>query len=199
MKENSLYGLLVLVVLAFSSPAHGSTTNVEIRTSVGSIFIAVDETHAPSTAANFLQYVDKHLFDGGSFYRTVTLSNQPNNSVKIEIIQGGPNQARSANLAPPIDLESTKESGISHKAGTISMARAGPNTAQAEFFICITDSPELDFGGKRNPDGLGFAAFGHVFRGMDVARRIQQSPATGQLISTPVEIVSIRRIRGSSH
>ena len=35
------------------------------------------------------------------------------------------------------------------------------------FFICIGDQPSLDFGGMRNPDGQGFAAFGRVVEGMD--------------------------------
>jgi peptidyl-prolyl cis-trans isomerase A (cyclophilin A) len=57
------------------------------------------------------------------------------------------------------------------------MARGAPGSASSEFFICINDQPELDFGGARNPDGQGFAAFGRVVQGMDIVRRIQQAPA----------------------
>ena len=56
--------------------------------------------------------------------------------------------------------------------GAVSMARDGPDTATADFFICVGDQPELDFGGKRNPDGQGFAVFGRVVAGMEVVRRI---------------------------
>ena len=69
------------------------------------------------------------------------------------------------------------------------MARDGPDTATSDFFICIGDQPELDFGGKRNPDGQGFAAFGRVVKGMDVVRTIQKSPADGQTLKPAIRIV----------
>jgi peptidyl-prolyl cis-trans isomerase A (cyclophilin A) len=72
------------------------------------------------------------------------------------------------------------------------MARDGPDTATSDFFICIGDQPSLDFGGKRNPDGQGFAAFGRVTKGMEVVRRIQAAPADGQGLTPPVAIRSIR-------
>ena len=68
------------------------------------------------------------------------------------------------------------------------MARDGPDTAIGDFFVCIGDQPELDFGGQRNPDGQGFAAFGRVTKGMDVVRKIQQAPANGQVLTPPVKI-----------
>ena len=74
------------------------------------------------------------------------------------------------------------------------MARDGPDTATSDFFICVTDQPSLDFGGQRNPDGQGFAAFGRVLKGMNVVRRIQLSRAHGQRLAPPVRIVSIRRL-----
>jgi peptidyl-prolyl cis-trans isomerase A (cyclophilin A) len=71
------------------------------------------------------------------------------------------------------------------------MARSEPDTAQDSFFICIEDQPELDFGGKRNPDGQGFAAFGQVIDGMDVVTLINQSPAEGQAITPPILILDM--------
>ena len=73
------------------------------------------------------------------------------------------------------------------------MARDGPDTATSDLFICIGDQPELDFGGKRNPDGQGFAAFGRVLRGLDIVRQIQRSKAVDQGLTPPVTILSIRR------
>jgi len=76
----------------------------------------------------------------------------------------------------------------------VSMARGGADTATSGFFICINDQPSLDFGGMRNADGQGFAAFGHVVRGMDVVRRIQQAPNTdAQKLTPPVKIVAVTR------
>ena len=65
--------------------------------------------------------------------------------------------------------------------------------ATSEFFICVGDQPDLDYGGKRNPDEQGFAAFGKVTRGMDVVKKIQQLyPEQGQYFKPPVLISSVR-------
>src|SRR3954464_15458791 len=123
------------------------------------------------------------------FHRSVTLSNQPTDRVKIEVIQASANPARTNEYLPPIHLERTRETGLQHRDGTISMARDEPDTAQDSFFICIGDQPELDFGGKRNPDGQGFAAFGKVVSGMDIVRKIHASKADGQKLTPPIRIL----------
>ncbi|NNE09171.1 MAG: peptidylprolyl isomerase, partial [Gemmatimonadetes bacterium] len=155
----------------------------------------VDEGAAPVTSANFLRYVDEEKWSGAHFYRVVTSSNQPNNSVRIAVIQGGLGWEESDASLPPIRHETTKETGIAHLSGTISMARNEPGTASSEFFICLGPQPALDFGGARNPDGQGFAAFGRVIEGMDVVRRIHTLPETDQLLDKRVAIRSIRRGR----
>jgi peptidyl-prolyl cis-trans isomerase A (cyclophilin A) len=125
----------------------------------------------------------------------VRLQNQPGKTVLIEVVQAGVNPSREKEGFPAIALERTSATGLKHEDGTLSMARDGPDTATSDFFICIGPQPELDFGGKRNPDGQGFAAFGRVVRGMDVVRRIQGSPADGQTLTPPVAIRSARRRR----
>ena len=69
-----------------------------------------------------------------------------------------------------------------------------PGSASAAFFICVNDQPELDFGGKRNPDGQGFAAFGDVRKGMDVVRDIQSGDTDAQTLKKPIVIKSIRKL-----
>lgn len=165
---------------------------VVIETSLGNIEAIVDVEAAPVTAANFLRYVDAGLYSGGCFHRTVKLNNQPNNDVLIEVVQAGTNRPETDDFAP-IALERTVETGLNHRNGTISMARREPDTATSDFFICIGDQPSLDFGGARNPDLQGFAAFGRVTKGMPVVRRIQQSPAEEQSLTPPVTILAIRR------
>ena len=113
--------------------------------------------------------------------------------MKIEVIQAGINPDKEKDEFKPIKLERTKDTGLKHKDGTISMARDGPDTATSDFFICIGDQPELDFGGKRNPDGQGFAAFGQVVKGMDVVKKIQKSTAEKQMLKPPVKIIKIVR------
>jgi peptidyl-prolyl cis-trans isomerase A (cyclophilin A) len=171
------------------------TARVLIQTELGEIEIEIDTERAPITAENFLKYVDAGHYDGGRFHRTVKLNpdNQPNNQIKIEVIQAGVNPEKEKQGFPPIKLERTNVTGLKHKDGTVSMARLGPDTGASDFFICVGDQPELDFGGKRNPDGQGFAAFGRVTKGMDVVKKIHQSPVEAQRLAPPIKISSIRR------
>ncbi|MFZ1805764.1 MAG: peptidylprolyl isomerase [Cyclobacteriaceae bacterium] len=150
-----------------------------ISTELGDIEIEVYPDKAPISVNNFKKYVALEAFERADFFRVVRLDNQPNNDVKIEVIQG--NMTDSTNILPTIPHETNDKSGILHKDGTVSMARLDPGTASLSFFICINDQPELDFGGKRNADGTGFAAFGQVTKGMDVVRKIQ----SGKTKSTP--------------
>jgi peptidyl-prolyl cis-trans isomerase A (cyclophilin A) len=167
-----------------------------IETDRGNISVALDSAHAPITVTNFLRYVDGGAYTSGRFHRAVTMANQPNDSVKIQVIQGGANPTRDPALRfPPIELERTSVTGLHHKDGTLSMARAGANTATSDFFICIGDQPSLDFGGHRNLDGQGFAAFGQVTAGMEVVRLIQAGPVNAQTLNPPVAIRRITRVR----
>jgi peptidyl-prolyl cis-trans isomerase A (cyclophilin A) len=173
--------------------AESPKVNVIIQTEKGDIEVELDAARAPKTVANFLRYVDAKLYDGGRFHRTVTPDNQPQSKVKIEVIQAGVAPARSKDEFPPIALERTRDTKLSHKDGAISMARDGPDTATGDFFICIGDQPELDFGGKRNTDGQGFAAFGRVVKGMDVVHAIQSSRRKEQALTPAVNIVRVVR------
>jgi cyclophilin family peptidyl-prolyl cis-trans isomerase len=161
---------------------------VLIQTTQGDIEVELDAEKAPTTTENFLRYTREGFYADGYFHRTVTQANQPDDSVKIEVIQASGNPARQKDFFPPISLERTRDTGLRHADGAISMARDEPDTAQDQFFICIGDQPELDYGGKRNSDGQGFAAFGRVIRGMDVVRKIHQLPADGQKLASPVLI-----------
>ena len=187
--------LLAALLAASPAPAAASTVAVVVQTTLGPITIEVDAARAPKTAANFLRYVDAGLYDGARFHRTVRAGNQPANKVKIDVVQAGRGDHPVPPDFPPIPLERTSETGLRHVDGAVSMARDGPDTATADFFICVGGQPELDFGGKRNPDGQGFAVFGRVVAGMDVVRRIHQAPADGQALTPGIAIKSARRAR----
>ena len=133
------------------------------------------------------------MFQDGCFYRVVTMDNQPNDNIKIEVIQGGLRYSENRKGYPPITHETTEQTGILHKDGVISLARSKPGTASSEFFFCVGDQPELDFGGRRNPDGLGFAAFGKVTQGLNIIRKIQTSPANEQMLNPRIKILNITR------
>ena len=180
----------ILIGDASDKPA---AVHVLIQTEKGDIEVELKAAQAPASVANFLRYVDGKYYDGGRFHRTVTPDNQPDNKVKIEVIQAGIDPDKTKKEFAPIKLERTRDTKLLHKGGTISMARDGPDTATSDFFICIGDQPELDFGGKRNPDGQGFAAFGRVTKGMDVVKKIQAAAADGQTLSPPIKILRITR------
>jgi peptidyl-prolyl cis-trans isomerase A (cyclophilin A) len=184
-----------------TSPATSGTTGeaverprVELTTPRGPIVVELDPARAPATVANFLRYVDEERFAGASFYRVVRADNQPDATVRIEVVQGGLGFEESALRLPPIDHETTAATGLRHLDGTLSMARAEPGSASSEIFVCVGDQPELDFGGRRNPDGQGFAAFGRVVEGMEIVRAIHALPAEGQFLREPVPITAVRRL-----
>jgi peptidyl-prolyl cis-trans isomerase A (cyclophilin A) len=186
--------LCVAVAVLSGATQPPSPVRVRLETETGVSDVEVDLARAPRTAANFLRYVDGGLYDGGRFHRTVTPANQPDNLVKIEVIQGAADPARKADYFAPLALERTSVTGLRHLDGVLSMARSGPDSARDEFFLCIGDQPSRDFGGARNPDGQGFAAFGRVIAGMDVVRRIQAAPAAGQTLRPPVRLIRARRL-----
>ncbi len=190
--------ITLLLAVIFSVAVHFAPVknpSVRIQTKFGAVEVELFADKAPITTANFLRYVDAGRYKAGKFHRTVTMDNQPDKKVKIEVIQGGVNPSYAEKDYPPIKLERTNATGILHQDGTISMARDGADTATSDFFICIGGQPELDFAGKRNPDGQGFAAFGKVSKGMDTVRKIQKSKADEQTLTPPVEIISIDRMR----
>ncbi|MFC5412733.1 peptidylprolyl isomerase [Larkinella bovis] len=190
--------LLLFLLLFPGGLGQVNAQRVRLETDAGSILLELYADKAPISVANFLRYVDENRYDGSRFYRVVRRDNQPQNAVKIEVIQGGFEDDTTRQL-PPIPQETTQKTGLKHRDGTLSLARTTPNSGTSEFFICINDQPELDFGGKRNPGGQGFAAFGRVVEGMDVVRRIQRGttgPAEGQgqWLQKPVIIRSARRV-----
>ena len=182
--------------LAWRNGAWAATPIVtRVDTALGSFEITVDPAVAPRTVANYLAYVDGRFLDGGSVYRIVTLANQtPDTRHKIEVVQWG--MKLGDGKAPPFEPiahESTRETGLRHLDGTVSMARSTPGSAASEFFICIGDQPELDFGGGRNPDGQGFAAFGRVTQGREVVQALHGRGGAKQFLDEPVPVRSVRR------
>ena len=186
----------IAAVVSSARPVAQSPVRVRVQTELGDIVMEIDAKRAPNTAANFLRYLNAGHYDGGTFHRTVKMDNQPDSPVKIEVIQAGVNPDRAKEGFPPILLERTSVTGLRHTDGVISMARGQADSATSGWFICINDQPSLDYGGARNPDGQGFAAFGRVVQGMEVVRKIQQAPNTdAQRLTPPIKILKASLIR----
>ena len=172
-----------------AAAAQTDQPTVVLHTTLGDITLRPDAEHAPITTCNFLRYVESGRYAEGSFFRTVVAATNDNPN-PIDVIQAATTAGSDDPGLGPIPLERTRDTGLRHSAGAISMARDGPGTATSSFFIVVKDMPALDFGGGRNPDGQGFAAFGAVVSGMDVVRTIQSAPATDEQLAEPVVITS---------
>lgn len=181
-------------------PPLAAVERVAIVTELGTIELALDGAHAPISTANFLRYVDTRRLDGTTFYRAMHLAwgDQPNG-----LVQGGLRDPR--RLFPPIAHEPTSQTGVRHKAGTVSMARYAPGTATADFSILLSDMPGLDADpASADPEAqAGYAAFGQVTAGMEVVRAIWDAPISatlgegsmrGQMLDKPVKVLSVRRL-----
>lgn len=199
--QSILFSVLLTVMPVNSSHSEISETiDVLIKTSLGSIEVELYSEKAPITVHNFLRYLDGGYYNRSSFYRTVRLNND-NGNPKIEVIQGGIGQVQKP--FPMIRHESTKDTGLSHLDGTISMSRGAIDTATSDFFICIGDQIALDYGGIRNKDGQGFSVFGRVVSGIDIVKKIHAMPSNksadndyvkGQMLDNPVIIEGIERL-----
>jgi peptidyl-prolyl cis-trans isomerase A (cyclophilin A) len=195
MKYSICLFLFLMALLLSGGCQRSRLPVVEVVTEAGSFMLEIDTIRAPVTAVNFLWHVREGTLEQGVFYRTVRPDNQPGNKVKIEVVQGGLFSDSLIARYPVIFHETTASTGIRHLDGVVSMARNEPGTASTEFFICIGDQPELDFGGKRNPDGQGFAAFGRVIRGMETILKIHQMTDSGQYLINPPGIISVKRLK----
>lgn len=205
-----LLALPLSLALATAAPAQRRAPAPEVlpdamqlamTTEAGRIVIELDLKSAPVTARNFLRYADQRRFDGIVFYRVMRLAwgEQPNGLIQAGT-RGDPKR-----ILPPIAHEPTSQTGILHKAGTLSMARWAPGTATGDFSILLSDLEGLDADpASDNPDRrAGFATFGRVVEGMDVVRAIWNAPLSptagegvlkGQMLEKPVRILTVRRL-----
>jgi len=185
---------LSLVAAGVAAARPAPLPKVAIVTSEGTITAVLELKKAPITAANFLRYVDAHKFDGTTFYRAARSKSFPGTG----LVQGGIDHVISKSFLP-IKHEPTTKTGLHHVNGTLSMARNEVGSAMGDFFITLGAAPDLDARGSY----AGYAAFGHVLSGMDVAKRILAKPTypggwdidtMGQTIRQPVKIITVKRI-----
>jgi len=184
-----------------AEPGDGAAgaVRVALETDRGTILIEVYPQVAPVSAGDFLRHVDEGLYDDAGFYRVVRPDNDHGTPL-ISAVQGGVLDVEASSAGIP--HESTATTGLRHVDGTVSIARGPPGTGSAAaFFIVLGDQPSLDFGGMRNPDAQGFAAFGKVIDGMDIIRKINAMKADaptdddylrGQLFVEPIRFRATR-------
>lgn len=188
--------IIFLVLWVSCSTPNYKYPHVIIESTYGDIEVELYPDKAPRSVTAFLSYVDSGLYKNSSFYRVLKEENQPSASFKSELIQGGiwqTNYKKGITL-PGIPHETTTQTGILHKNGTISLARTTPGSAGSEFFICVGDQPAYDFGGAANADNQGYAAFGKIVKGMDIVRKIHAQPDFEENFDQPIKINNIKRL-----
>jgi cyclophilin family peptidyl-prolyl cis-trans isomerase len=161
----AIAALIVKPALAQEAPAQKQAI---IETSMGTITVALDASHAPLTVANFIRYAKEKHFDGTVFYRVVPGA----------LIQAGSYDAAGkprAGVHAPIRFEG--DNGLKNVRGAVAMAHGDDvNSATSEFFIDLAPLPSLD----QDAGNAGFAVFGQVTGGMDVVDKIAASPLGGK-------------------
>lgn len=189
--------IIALAVSSCSQPVKYSHPTIDIENYYGDIIIELYPEKAPKTVAAFLSYVDSGYFKNTSFYRVLKREDQPSNVAKTQLIQGGLWQTnfKKQQTIPGIPLETTQQTGILHTEGVISLARnEDPNSGNTEFFICLDDQPDYDYGGDASPDKKGYVTFGRVIEGMKYVRQIQQQPDFETNLNPPIKIIDIKRL-----
>jgi peptidyl-prolyl cis-trans isomerase A (cyclophilin A) len=181
-------------------PAPAGAVRIVMVTAPGLITLDLYADKAPITSGSFLKYVDRHMYDGGHFYRAVKVADNP----LYGLMQGGIKNPAAA--FPGIPHESTEKTGVHHVDGAISLARGALGSAKADFFICVGDlTSSMDANPKAPGDNQGFAAFGRVVAGMDVVKAMlvmKTSPTLGPeamrgtFLADPVTITSMKRVAG---
>ena len=168
--------------------------HARFETEAGAFVIALDLEKAPVTAGYFKAIIESGAMNGASFFRIVGADNASMRVENpIEVVQGGL-QETDRQPVPAVRHEPTSETGLRHKKWAVSTARHAPGETYGSFFICMRDEPGLDFGGKRHPDGLGFAVFGEVISGFDVVDTLFDRREGKEFMDRPIPIVRARLI-----
>ncbi len=188
--------ILSCIIFLLSCKKKYDNPHILISTQFGEMEAELYASKAPKSVATFLQFVNEHLYDNSTFYRVLKEGNQPTSAFKTEIIQGGIWNTDNAKALkqPLIPHETTRQTGVTHKNGTLSLARTEPGTASTEFFICVGDQPLYDYGGNTNLDRQGYAAFGKIIKGLDILHKIHHQPENGEDFYPPVPIFSIKQL-----
>lgn len=190
-----IFSILSCLLIINCNNPHYKNPHIIISTDMGDIEVELFADKAPLTVKAFLSYVDSGFYTNSSFYRVVLLEGL-SSSLNVGLIQGGSWQTNDK-LHPGvagIAHESTKQTGLSHTSGTISLARTKPGTANTEFFICIGDQSQFDHGNQGAEDMEGYAAFGRVFAGMTVVRKIHVQKKQDERFTEKIVIKKIKRL-----
>ncbi len=159
---------------------------IQILTTMGNIQLELDREKASKTVENFKAYIESGHYEGTIFHRVI----------EDFMIQGGGLDAEMNTRSTMDPIENEADNGLSNLEGTIAMARTvEPHSASSQFFINTTDNAFLDHRGKVE-DGWGYCVFGKVIDGMDIVKKIEESPTTNRsgYQDVPNDVIMIEKI-----
>jgi cyclophilin family peptidyl-prolyl cis-trans isomerase len=182
MPRISILALLLGSLMVPGASAQEKNPVVVLDTSMGYIKVELFKDKAPITVKNFLQYVEDGHYDGTIFHRVI----------KDFMIQGGGLTADMKEKKTRDPIKNEAGNGLSNVRGTMAMARTpDPDSATAQFYINVKDSSRLDR--KPGEGNGGYAVFGQVIEGMDVADKIAEVETNKK--GVPAKAIVIKRIR----
>jgi peptidyl-prolyl cis-trans isomerase B (cyclophilin B) len=165
-----------------------SNPTVLIETPMGEMLVELWPDKAPETVANFLAYVDEEFYDGLIFHRVI----------KNFMVQGGGMDMMMREKKNKAPIKNEARADTPNEAYTLAMARTmDPHSATSQFFINVKDNAFLNFTAP-TAQGYGYAVFGKVTEGQDVAMKLSNVKTKnylghGDVPSDPITIISIRR------
>ncbi|MEM1263787.1 MAG: peptidylprolyl isomerase [Pseudomonadota bacterium] len=169
-----------------------------ISLAIGRFDVELDASRAPQTCAYFADLARAGELAKGSVFRITDDTNQRERDVPIHVVQFGLTNAMAAPRMA-VAHEATNETGLHHSRWAVSAARFDAGHLYGSFFVCLRDEPALDYGGRRQPDGLGFAVFGHVVAGFDTIRALHRVAGPSEMLEHPIPVTDAQLTKSASY
>ncbi|MDK4684592.1 peptidylprolyl isomerase [Kingella negevensis] len=185
--EQTIKKIVLATVMSTAAFAAHAETHAVIETNMGNIELSLDETKAPKTVANFVQYAKSGFYNNTIFHRVIDGF----------MIQGGGFTPDMIEKPTAKAINNEADNGLKNTVGTIAMARtAAPNSATSQFFINTANNDFLNHTSKTT-QGYGYAVFGKVTKGMDVVNKISKVRTGSKMMhqDVPTQTVLIKQVR----
>jgi cyclophilin family peptidyl-prolyl cis-trans isomerase len=154
-----------------------ATYSATMVTSCGTIVFELDAKDAPETVNSFAFLAGKHFYDGLTFHRI---------DASIDVIQGGDPQGDGSG-GPGYTIPDELTGDEAYVTGTLAMAKsAAPDSGGSQFFII--------YGPNGESVPKDYTIFGHVTKGLDVAKKIARVPVGGDTGQRPTLTVYIESV-----
>ena len=164
---------------------------LKVRTALGDFSVTLHADRAPATCKYFERLARQGVLNNGSIFRITSEKNPVvHRDRHIHVVQLGTRKGLDEKCEL-IKHESTELSGLRHRLWTVSAARFAPGELYRSFFVCMREEPQLDFGGNRRDDRLGYAAFGQIATGTETLQTIFCHAQTTEILVPPIDVLDV--------